>query len=350
MALVAAGYNASQQLGDGHDGSRPVKIPVSAEDLVCVTSGEDHTVFVMRDGTALALGDDEDYAIGTSDRMIYAQPTKVEFGDKKKEQPVIAWAHCGQYYSSYLTNNGELYTCCMFRPRQTAKIKRDIPFVYLSGCVASPCAVDKNGTAWLFKDDPFEPPKQIKLPLPICEIVFGRDIAIAITSDGTAYGNGFLNNDSEEFAAIPSLSDKKCKQAFACDAHGGVVTEDGEVFVVGYGDNGLLGLGEDVTETLEFTKLEMQNKIVMGATGLEHTVLLDEAGQLWGCGYNRDGALFLGPPSEDGEKDTHFVPTQLPIDGKATFVTCGHIQTIALIGAEPPDRLGWKAFTCSNER
>ena len=345
MALICAGYNGSQQLGDGHDGSRPTKLPINVEELLCVTSGEDHTVFVMRDGSALALGDDEDYAIGTSDRMIYATPTKVEFGNKKTAQPVIISAHCGPYYSSYLTNDGQLITCCMFRPRQTAKIRREVPFVYLSGGLASPCAVDRNGTAWLFKDDPFEQPTSIKLPLPICEIVFGRDIGIAITSDGTAYGNGFLNNDSQEFAPIPSLTGKKCKQAFAYDVHGGVVTEDGEVFIVGYGDNGLLGLGEEITEATEFTKIELSVKVVMGATGLEHTVFLDESGKLWGCGYNRDGALFFGPPSEDGEKDNHFIPTQLPLEERVTFVTCGQMQTIALIDQKPFEHLGWKAFT-----
>lgn len=39
------------------------------DDLVWLTSGEDHTVFIFRDGTTSALGDDEDYAIGTTNRM-----------------------------------------------------------------------------------------------------------------------------------------------------------------------------------------------------------------------------------------------------------------------------------------
>jgi alpha-tubulin suppressor-like RCC1 family protein len=336
MSLIAAGYNASLQLGSGHTGSPPTKLPINTDDLIWLTSGEDHTVFVFRDGKASALGDDEDYAIGTTKRMVYGKPTIVDLETEK-----FRFAHCGQYYSSYVSITGELTICSMCRPNRPIVFKCPSPVVYVAGTPKWPVAIDETGAAHFFTEDCDQPPVKVTLSKPIYDISVTHCLALAITTDGTAYGSGILNSGEAALAPIPSLAGIQCRVSFASDGHAGVVTRDGKVFVCGEGESGELGLGEAVKDVGEFRLLSAlaDHRIVQAATGLAHSLFLADTGKVYGCGTSRDGQLFMGT-----DTDNCFLPTELPIAETVSWITCGQLQSFALVGQNALVHAGMNHF------
>jgi alpha-tubulin suppressor-like RCC1 family protein len=336
MAIICAGYNASMQMGGGHPGSTPAKLTISPDNLVCLTSGEDHTVFVDIHGKAHALGDDEDFAIGTDDRMMYGDLTTLDLVN-------VVSAHCGPYYSAYLLQNGTLHICSMARPSHPTIFKPSFPIVFVAGSAKSPSAIDSTGRIYLFHDDPEQPPTEAVLTQPVYDICSSEYFSLAIGIDGTAYGSGFLNNENAEFVEIPSLVGVKCKSAFGYAGRAGVVTHNGEVFVCGYGEEGQLGLGESVIEVSEFTKVEGfdRKKIVMASAGLSHTLFLAEDGKVFGCGLNRDGVLLL-PESAD---DNVHVPRELPVGETISWIVCGQLQSFLVTGTSALKHQGASHFS-----
>jgi alpha-tubulin suppressor-like RCC1 family protein len=324
MAVIAAGYNASLQLGSGHTGSPPTKLPIDTDELIWLTSGEDHTVFIFRDGTASALGDDEDYAIGTTNRMVYGSPTIIDLDSTK-----FRFAHSNQYYSSYVSNTGQLTICSMCRPNHPTVFKCSSPIIYVAGTPKCPVAIDETGAAHFFSEDSDRPPVKVSLAKPIYDISVTHCLALAITTDGTAYGSGILNNGDAALAPIPSLRAVQCRISFASDGHAGVVTRDGKVFVCGEGESGELGLGEAVKEVGEFQLISglADHCIVQATTGLSHSLFLADTGKVYGCGTSRDGQLFMGT-----DADNCFVPVELPIAETVAWITSGQLQSFALVG------------------
>lgn len=108
--------------------------------------------------------------------------------------------------------------------------------------------------------------------------------------------------------------------------HGSFLTEDGDVYVWGFGNFGRLGLGDEETRTVA-TKLEALNEetVVVIDHGNGASFAITDAGALYGWGQNTSGQLGLG------DENNRLTPTVIDIDGKTVVaVSSGTAHTLAL--------------------
>ncbi|XP_028326587.1 regulator of chromosome condensation [Gouania willdenowi] len=98
--------------------------------------------------------------------------------------------------------------------------------------------------------------------------------------------------------------------------------EAGMVLVLGQGDVGQLGLGEDIMERKKPALVSLPEKIVQVVAGGMHTVCLSESGQIYTFGCNDEGAL--------GRDGSEMDPEKVTLDEKVVQVSAGDSHTAAL--------------------
>ncbi|CAL8247873.1 unnamed protein product [Lota lota] len=103
-------------------------------------------------------------------------------------------------------------------------------------------------------------------------------------------------------------------------------TETGHVLVLGQGDVGQLGLGEDILERKKPAPVSLPEDIVQVAAGGMHTVCVSASGCVYTFGCNDEGAL----GRETTEEGSEMVPGKVVLEGKVVQVSAGDSHTAAL--------------------
>lgn len=101
----------------------------------------------------------------------------------------------------------------------------------------------------------------------------------------------------------------------------------GDVYVWGSGDDGRLGVGDDVSSCSP-TKLSVGAKVTHISCHYYHSALVTAAGKLLVFGSNEDGQLGLG-------KDIDSCPTPREVtgfDSKVKVAVCGSKVTVVITG------------------
>ncbi|XP_010866354.1 regulator of chromosome condensation [Esox lucius] len=102
--------------------------------------------------------------------------------------------------------------------------------------------------------------------------------------------------------------------------------EKGMVLVLGQGDVGQLGLGEDVMERKRPALVTLPEGIVQVAAGGMHTVCLSDTGNIYTFGCNDEGALGRDTTVEGSET----VPGKVALGDRVVQVSAGDSHTAAL--------------------
>lgn len=102
--------------------------------------------------------------------------------------------------------------------------------------------------------------------------------------------------------------------------------EAGQVLVLGQGDVGQLGLGEDIVERKKPALVTLPEKIVQIVAGGMHTVCLSDTGTVYTFGCNDEGAL----GRDTTEAGSEMVPGKVALDEKVVQVSAGDSHTAAL--------------------
>jgi len=100
----------------------------------------------------------------------------------------------------------------------------------------------------------------------------------------------------------------------------------GQVFCVGQGDTGQLGLGDDVMERSRPALVAAVGQAVEVVAGGMHTVALDIHGKVWTWGCNDEGSL----GRQVGEEEECFIPGKVELEQKVVQITAGDSHTAAL--------------------
>ncbi|XP_054637749.1 regulator of chromosome condensation [Dunckerocampus dactyliophorus] len=119
-------------------------------------------------------------------------------------------------------------------------------------------------------------------------------------------------------------------------------TEAGHVLVLGQGDVGQLGLGEDIIERKKPALLPLPEKIVQVIAGGMHTVCLSETGVVYTFGCNDEGALGRDTKEEGSE----MIPGKVVLEEKVVQVSAGDSHTAAL--TEEGTVYVWGSFRDNN--
>ncbi|KAM9782895.1 regulator of chromosome condensation [Neosynchiropus ocellatus] len=116
----------------------------------------------------------------------------------------------------------------------------------------------------------------------------------------------------------------------------------GQVLVLGQGDVGQLGLGEDIIERKKPALVSLSEKVVQVTAGGMHTVCLSETGNVYTFGCNDEGAL----GRETTEGGSEMSPGKVALDEKVVQVSAGDSHTAAL--AESGTVYIWGSFRDNN--
>lgn len=118
--------------------------------------------------------------------------------------------------------------------------------------------------------------------------------------------------------------------------------EKGLVLVLGQGDVGQLGLGEDVLERKKPALVNLPEGIVQAVAGGMHTVCLSDTGNVYTFGCNDEGAL----GRDTAEEGTEMVPAKVELAEKVVQVSAGDSHTAAL--TEDGTVFVWGSFRDNN--
>ncbi|XP_059194285.1 regulator of chromosome condensation [Centropristis striata] len=102
--------------------------------------------------------------------------------------------------------------------------------------------------------------------------------------------------------------------------------EAGQVLVLGQGDVGQLGLGEDIIERKKPALVSLPENIVQVVAGGMHTVCLSNTGHVYTFGCNDEGAL----GRETTESGSEMVPGKVTLEENVVQVSAGDSHTAAL--------------------
>ncbi|KAL7874500.1 hypothetical protein SRHO_G00054700 [Serrasalmus rhombeus] len=102
--------------------------------------------------------------------------------------------------------------------------------------------------------------------------------------------------------------------------------EKGLVLVLGQGDVGQLGLGENVLERKKPALVSLPENIIQAVAGGMHTVCLSDTGNIYTFGCNDEGAL----GRDTSEEGSEMVPGKVELAEKVVQVSAGDSHTAAL--------------------
>ncbi|XP_047109428.1 secretion-regulating guanine nucleotide exchange factor isoform X1 [Schistocerca piceifrons] len=174
----------------------------------------------------------------------------------------------------------------------------------------------------------------------IIDISCGWETSFALTRDGKLFGWGSnvygqlsLPRDQVTFSASPlQLTDHKVKQLSSGLRHTAVVTEQGDVFVCGSGRKGQLGIvhhGQPLKESYTLQHVPGLPPIKMVACGQHHTIALSVCGKIFVWGDNKFGQLGFDPLLHHN----FAYPIQLDCSGRESLpqeclLSCGWTHTV----------------------
>ncbi|KAM9353120.1 regulator of chromosome condensation [Symphorus nematophorus] len=121
-------------------------------------------------------------------------------------------------------------------------------------------------------------------------------------------------------------------------SHRSHAKEAGLVLVLGQGDVGQLGQGEEVMQRKKPALVPLPEKIVQAIAGGMHTVCLSDTGHVYTFGCNDEGALGRDTTGETSE----MVPGKVTLEAKVIQVSAGDSHTAAL--ADDGTVYIWGAF------
>ncbi|OHS93831.1 hypothetical protein TRFO_02351 [Tritrichomonas foetus] len=329
--MIGAGLNMSRQLGVEPDSASsngseivqmPTGIPICSKDLVSISAGLRHSVFVFNDGKVLAAGDDRNDQIGGNQKKIYQIPTEVKISNEK-----IVQAACGQYYTAYLTENGQILIHGWRNIGQQHVVNLPAKFVFIAAGFDAPVAIDSEGALYIFDTYYTKEPIKVAGEKPFYDVAKGSDFILAIDVTGAVYGSGSLNNGSNDYKLFKKFENLRADRVFACYETGALL-DNGKAYLL------------NSSHEFELVEAIQDKKIEFMDVGKFYCLFITAENELYGLGTNTNGELMLGKA-----EDNPVAMTRGPFQKmKLNFVKCGTHHSFAIVNGTPVEHRGAKAF------
>ncbi|XP_019622751.1 PREDICTED: regulator of chromosome condensation-like [Branchiostoma belcheri] len=328
------GCNDEGALGrdTSEDGSETVPGKVDLRDKIAqLGTGDSHTIALTTDGRVWCWGTfrDNNGQFGlTSDGRTQPRPVEIPIPAR------VLKISSGVSHVACLTEDGDLYTFGCGEQGQLGRIAEC--FTVRGGrkglsLLVEPALVRMKGKRGSGKSH-----------MKFSDVFCGNHNTFAISDDHEdVYAFG-LNNyyqmglDGAQARYVPehvdSLSDKRWAQIEGGQHHTVALSQDGEVYVMGRGEYGRLGLGEDMDkEVTKPTQLTTLSNICGVATGSAVSFAVSKNGEAysWGMGTN----LQLGLSDDDDV----WVPTKMSgkqLDSREVVLVSGGGQHTVMLARD----------------
>ena len=275
------------------------------KDVAC---GRDHTISCTNNGEVYTWGSGSSHQLGLGDTDTHEEPQLVVDLEHVRIQRVA----CGSYFSAALSEDGALYTWGTGEEGQLgSRHKRS------------------------------KLPTQVEIPEQVINMSCGYYHAMAVTVRGEVYvfgegemGKTGVGSEKDVFhpTLIPGLSGVK---SVSCGSrHSACVDGEGHLYTWGCNDHGQLGHGENlknISEPKRVTKGIKQRRFVQVSCGSDHTAVLDESGNVFTFGENRNGKIGV-PQSVTDIWEAHRVKYSPSIQFRK--VKCGGVFTLLLTACD----------------
>lgn len=286
---------------------------------VSVSSGNNHTLVLMSDGSLWGLGNNGSNAFAESDQTFIMEPVKIDDN--------VAQMSAGSGYSMWVKNDGTLWGIGDNTLGQLAdgttltKSKRTL--IPISGKVKKVVAgasgskstmiLKTDGTLWGAGENQFgqlglgytssEESSPLRIATAVTDMSVGGGMGIYL-SEGSVYtmgyhGDGRLGFEASAFVLKPTKV-TGLDNATVLDQHAGqsnfVGKSDGSLWAFGWNPKGVLGTG-DSNSVFNPTRIDLSGKVAQIATAGGHAVVLMSNGTLYACGGNEYGQIGNGASS-----------------------------------------------------
>jgi alpha-tubulin suppressor-like RCC1 family protein len=333
-AVYSCGSSLSGVLGHGPETTQcveftPIKFP-SLSPVIHVSASHNHAAFVMKSGEVFTCGDNSSFCCGHPDtgRPIF-RPKLVEELNGIPFKQVAA----GLSFTVFLTRNGDIYTCgtnthgqlghndTLDRPspKLVELLKPIGPIIQISAGPSYVLIVTKDGTVYSFgsginfclghgeQHDELQPRAVQwfkRKNIHIVSVCAGDEHAVALDSSGYVYtwGKGYcgaLGHGDEIDKTLPepliSLKGHIAVQVCASKRKTFVLVDDGSLYGFGWMSFGSLGFADrGISDKIVWPRMLYSlrdHRIRQVSTGLYHTVVVSNRGQIFGFGDNERAQL-----------------------------------------------------------
>ena len=271
--VYSIGKHSKGGLGFQEELIFPPKVIPSLQSIVSINCGNDHTVCLDMEGCVFTLGSNEHGQLGVGQTSQTLEFTHIP---QKLQLPRIQQISSGYGFTICLSNDGELYSF----------------------------GQNIYGQLGLGDNEESNSPKKIESLKNVEFVECGGYYIICKTIDNNIYGWGFNLNGQLgirnyknqtlpvkcEHWPLDLIIDIKCGKF-----HTLVLTSKQEVY--SFGDNEFSQLGRDskpTTYTNEVVKISSLSNIVRIECGTYHSVCINNTGDLYVFGRNKQGQLGLG--------------------------------------------------------
>jgi alpha-tubulin suppressor-like RCC1 family protein len=255
-----------------------------ATEIVSLSSGNNHTIAIDNLGNAYAFGAGGNFQLGTNNTNSTAIPVLLTFFTNANIK--IASVTCGDSATIFLTTTGTVWVC----GNNVVNVRR-LGAATSTTTLTNTLLTTTNLSEFIVK---------ASIGSNFCHYLSNTGKVYTFGNDGNAMGAGGTTNAAGGVAAtlVSSLSSQFITQISAGLEHALFLTRENVAYSTGRNSEGQLGLGDivvrstSVANTLAFKYDDLN--LYKVASGLSHTIFINNFGLTYSFGTNTNGQLGIG--------------------------------------------------------